>query len=275
MRTSRGAVAGAGGAGRHRWAVVAAGLARFPCVLLATAVAASPAVAQLSVQPVIVELRTSDSASAALVAVRSEADEAMQLRVYAADFDQPEEGSHRFLEPGTHPRSCAERLRFFPDDLVLAPGGEAEVRIELDPGASTCWSLVFVQGQGRETGGIRIAQRIGVKVYGVAGRTDPAGEIGAVAVREAGPGEREVRIAFRNTGDAPVRPEGELEVRTAEGDIVAVVPVPPFSVLPGRSRATTVPLGLRLDAGRYLAIPILDFGGDYLAGGQATFEVGG
>lgn len=233
------------------------------------------AAAQFSVQPVIMELQLSDAAAGSSFAVRNESSEVLRLRVYAADFDQPEDGSHRFMELGTNPRSCADRLQVSTDALTLPPDSQGVVQVRLAPGDSTCWSMVFVQGQSRQPGGIRIAQRIGVKVYGVSSRATPAGEIRGVAVAGDAPGGRNVEITFGNTGQGPLRPEGEVEVRTLEGDIVAVVPVPPFSVLPGRSRRATVPLDVALDPGRYLVIPILDFGADYLAGGQGTFEVGG
>jgi hypothetical protein len=241
-------------------------------MLLALGAGPGRTAAQISAQPVILELRTTDSAAVTSFAVRNESLDEMQVRVYAADFDQAEDGGHTFLEAGTHPRTCADRLQFFPDDIVLPGHGAAEVRVRLEPGDSTCWSLVFVQSQARDPGGIRIAQRIGVKVYGVARRAVPAGEIRSVAVAGSGESGRRVEITFHNTGDGPVRPEGELEIRTSEGDIAAVVPVEPFSVLPGRTRATSVPLA-PLDPGSYLLIPILDFGADYLAGGQARLEV--
>lgn len=241
-------------------------------VALMLATGADRSAAQISAQPVILDLRTGDSAAVTSFAVRNESMNDMQVRIYAGDFDQAEEGGHTFLDAGTHPRSCVDRLQLFPDDMLLPAQTAGEVRVRLEPGDSTCWSLVFVQSQSGDAGGIRIAQRIGVKVYGIGRRVVPAGEIRSVSV-VGGRGSRQVRITFQNTGDGPVRPEGELEVRTGQGDIVAVVPVPPFSVLPGRSRVTSVPLEGPLNPGTYLVIPILDFGADYLAGGQARLEV--
>jgi hypothetical protein len=80
-------------------------------------------------------------------------------------------------------------------------------------------------------------------------------------------------VEFENTGEGPLRPEGEIELRTVGGEVVGVLDVPAFSVLPGRIRRASVPVELDLTPGEYLAIPILDFGGDYLAGGQARFSV--
>lgn len=243
----------------------------FPILLLLGF--AAPASAQFSAQPVILEMRTGDTMAVTSFAVRSQAEEPLQLRVYAGDFDQPAGGGHAFMDPGTHPRSCAERLRFYPEDVRLDPGESAEVRVLMAPGDSTCWSVLFVQAGARSGGGFQIAQRIGIKVYGVRNGVIRTGEIRSVTVAtDSASGGRTALIEFENTGEGPVRPEGEVEIRTEFGEVVAVVPVAPFSVLPGRVRQTAVPLAVDLAPGRYLVIPILDFGGDYLAGGQALFE---
>lgn len=229
--------------------------------------------AQFSAQPVILEMRTGASMATSGFSVRNESDAEMQLQVYAADFDQPETGGHEFLEAGEHARSCVRRLRFFPDNLVLPAGGEGEVRVLMEPGEETCWSLVFIQSVSRQGSGIQIAQRIGVKVYGISERAKAEGEIRSVEVQSDSAGARWLDVLFENSGDGPLRPEGEVEIRTETGDIVAVVPVRAFSVLPGRTRFARIPLEVDLEPGVYLAIPILDFGGDYLAGGQAIFSI--
>jgi hypothetical protein len=111
-------------------------------------------------------------------------------------------------------------------------------------------------------------------VYGVNARVSAEGEIGRTeVVEDSASGLPLAVVDFRNLGQGPVRPEGEIEIRTLSGEVVGVVAVPPFSVLPGRLRRTVVPIEVELAPGTYLAIPILDFGGAYLAGGQATFEV--
>lgn len=230
------------------------------------------AAAQFSVQPVIVEMETGDSTAATVLMVRNESDAPLQLRFYAADFDQPEEGGHVFMAPGTHPQSCVDHLQFYPDGATLEPGETQEVRVLMEPVDSTCWSMVFVESGARSGSGLRIAQRIGVKVYGVNGRDVPEGEIRSVGVVADSTG-RSVVIGFANLGAGPIRPEGEIEVRTLEGTVVDVIPVPAFSVLPGRVRQTQIPLELELEPGTYVLVPILDFGGDYLAGGQAVLEV--
>ncbi|MBW3553834.1 MAG: hypothetical protein KY466_09990 [Gemmatimonadetes bacterium] len=242
---------------------------------LALLLLVSPVAGQFSAQPVILEIRTANSASTTTFAVWNEGESALQLRIYAEDFDQHAGGGHAFMEPGTHPRSCADRLRFYPDNLLLEPRAAGDVRVLMEPGDSTCWSIVFVQSMARSRSGIQISQRIGIKVYGFSDRLVPEGEIRSVMVEsDTAEGGLLAVIDFLNSGDAPLRAEGDIEIRTEEGEIVAVVPVAPFSVLPRRVRRTRIGLELALPPGRYLAIPVLDFGGDYLAGGQAVFDVG-
>lgn len=233
----------------------------------------APAAAQFSAQPVILELRTEVTPSVAVFHVRNESNDPLQLRVYASDYDQPAGGGTVFLDLGTHERTCADRIEVFPDNLLLPPRAAGEVRIRMAPGDSTCWSLVFAQSVTRSADGIQIAQRIGVRVYGVAPGARTEGEVRHVAVATETDGSRAIDIEFGNTGTAPLRPSGEVEVRTEGGKVVAVVPVAPFSVLPGRAGRTRIPLDAGLSPGSYLLIPILDFGGDYLAGGQARLEV--
>jgi hypothetical protein len=101
------------------------------------------------------------------------------------------------------------------------------------------------------------------------------GEVSHVRIDAAADGSRHVDVAFANTGTAPVRAQGELEIRSETGAVVTTLPIPPFSVLPGRTIRTRIPLALELPVGVYVLIPILDFGGDYLAAGQALLEIGG
>jgi hypothetical protein len=198
--------------------------------------------------------------------------EAMNFRIYPADFDQDDAGEHQFIPPGEHPRSCSSGLRASQTSLRLEPGEKQPIQIRLPPVARTCWSLLFVETSGTLEAGIRATQRVGVKVYGVAPGMVNDGDIGSVVAASVH-GRIEAAVTFRNLGGAPVRPKGRLEIRTYGGAVVAASEMEPFSVLPGYTRRVATHFEAPLPAGRYLAIPILDFGGEYLAGGQAAFEV--
>ena len=221
--------------------------------------------AQFSARPALLSF---DEATDRVVTVRNEGDTAIQVHVFPGDFDQSPSGGHTFLPFGEHPRSCRGQLEVTPDHLIIEAGGEAAVRVRLDPGADACWGLVYAEHRPeRVAGGARAVRRIAVQVHGA-----PAAAPRDGRVREVEVAAGEVRFTFENQGAAHVRPEGRVEFRSLDGAVVAAVRVEPFGVLPGHTRSLRVPLPAELPAGELLAVPILDFGVEWLAGGQAMFE---
>jgi hypothetical protein len=238
------------------------------CVTLLPAVAR----AQFSAQPVILGLAPVDSATAGTVMVRNEGKEPIQFRFRMADFDQTGTGDHYFQPLGTNAHSCKGRVDVYPGQATLLAGERQEIRVRMLPGKATCWGVLFVEQRARNTVGVMVAQQIAVKIYG----TRPEiGVKGGISTVTASPDTSGVSVAFdfKNDGEGPVRPSGTIEIRTPNGDVVASESVDSFSVLPGHSRLVTVAMGHKLKPGRYVAVPVMDFGADYLAGGQATFAV--
>ncbi|MEJ2185180.1 MAG: hypothetical protein P8Z36_04495 [Gemmatimonadota bacterium] len=232
---------------------------------------ASPLAAQFSAAPVILDLVTGDSAAVGRIQVKNQGDGPLRLRFYAGDFEQTPEGKHRFMAAGTDEHSCAGRMQLYPEGTTLRVGGSVTVTVRLDPAPTACWSVVFAESGKRAADGITVAQRIAVKVYGSSRTGVRSGEVAAVEVLKTP--SLHAKVDFSNTGDRALVVKGHLEVRTVAGEVVATAPVVDFSVLPGRHRVIDVAMPKDLKAGRYLAIPILDFGGDFLAAGQALFEV--
>lgn len=244
----------------------------FLLVALAIVVAGPVAAeAQFSVRPVIHHY-PAGSAVTREVTVKNEADVVRQLRIYVADFDRDRDGEHSFLAAGQHERSCAGRLEVFPDQLVLDPGDAADVRITMQPAARTCWSVVFAETVEGSEEGVRIGRRIGAKVFGHGHGADEDVSVDSVEASPAGDSV-DVRFTVENTGGLPVRPEGSVEIRTLTGEVVGRRDLRPFGVLPGQGRDVSVTVPAGLDPDRYLAVPILDTGGDHLIGGQASFRV--
>lgn len=248
-----------------------------PVAVLAAVIAAgtlcAPATlrAQFSVRPVVVDF-PAGSAATRVATVKNEGEAPRTFRVYAADFDRAPDGEHRFMAAGDHGRSCSERLSVFPEQITVEPGASVQVRITMEPGPRTCWSLVFFETTEGGDRGVRIGQRIGVKVYGTGpdARTDARLD----SVR-ASPTAAGVRVSFHvvNTGQRVVRPTGEVEVRDLEGDVAATGRVGSLSVLPGRTRRVELTVEGELPPGRYVAVPLLDIGADYLVGGQAGVRI--
>lgn len=230
--------------------------------------------AQFAVSPVIVQLPSGDTAVDAWIRIDNDGQNSMQFRVYAADFDQDRVGTHRFTQPGTSEQSCADRLSFVPDALSVPAGGRAIVQVRLAPGpGDTCWSMLFVEAPTAATSAIRVNQRIGVKVYGLAEDRGSGGEVVDAVARVVGDSV-EVAVTFRNGTYWPLRPSGVAEIRDPLGTVVAATPISAFSVLPERDRTLQFRLPLH-DAppGRYLAVLVLDFGADHLAGAQVDFRL--
>lgn len=239
-----------------------------------------PAVAsgQFSVSPVILPIPHGAEASKATVMVRNNGESPLQLRVFSADFDQSLDGSHTTYVAGTHDRSCADRLEIVPDGLSVPAGVTQPVTIRLLPGVdpdATCWSLVFIEKPPPEGSGPRAGLRIGVKVYGLSAQGGLPAEISEASIRdhegEAGP--RALEFTVNNPDAWPVLARGTVELREFDGDPKATVAVESFSVLPEHERTVRVPLETHLEPGRYLAIPVLEYGDEGLMGAQVAFRV--
>ena len=240
------------------------------CLLALTA----PAEAQFSVSPVIVQVAATEVAPARLQ-VRNEGENGLQFRAYALDFDMSPSGDHAYWEHGTQKQSCGQRLRIAPDAFTVPAGQSETISVSLDPGDSdtTCWSMVLVETSGSSEGSVVVRQRIGVKFYGLSADADVDGEVLAAGVDRDSIG-LDVGFSVRNRGSWPLRPTGTLEIRDVHGQVVASQPVEAFSVLPEREREIRVVIPeARLEPGRYLAVPILDFGAEYLAGTQIDFRI--
>lgn len=246
-----------------------------PLVPLALAMLAGarPAAAQISVSPVIVQMPVEAQEVNRTISVTNSGQAPVSVRFYAGDFEQEERGENRFAELGEFPNSCAERIRVYPDGASILPGETQSVRVDMKPGAESCWSAVFVETTGVTADGTLVRQRIAVKAYGVRSEARVEGEVIRVAMEKSEQGQK-LLVTFRNLGEAPLRPEGSLEVRSFAGEVVATAAIDAFSVLPGRDRTVEIPLPAVGSAGEYIAVPVLDFGGAYLAGGQLAFEVG-
>jgi hypothetical protein len=256
-------------AGRRGGALLLPGSA---AALLAALATAAPAAGQFAVHPIVVTMSPAAGTEAvSSVFVRNEGDATREFRFEIEDFDQDSVGTPRFLPLGAHPQSCAGRISVFPEAATLAAGETQELRITLAGTEGVCWAALFAEARSGSANGIAARQQIGVRVNAVPPGTSIDGEIARVEVITTP--EPSVNLWFRNTGAAPIRPAGRLELRDAAGTVVAVIDVDAFSVLPGVVRRLPVHLAQRLPAGRYTAVAVLDFGGDYLAGGQAAFVV--
>lgn len=228
--------------------------------------------AQFAVYPVLVTMDVTDQVGTQTLTVENQGDEPLELAVYLSDYDRTDSGDHQYVPFGEHPNTCQGRLEVFPDQLALQAGEKGEIRLRVQPGPGTCWAMVFVEKRTLTPSGITMAQRIGAKVLAESSQATLEGRVLGMAADTTA--EPAALLAFENQGSGMLDVTGEIEVRDLTGEVVGVVKVDPFSVLPGHGRRIRVPLaGVELGPGRYIMVAVLDFGADYLAGGQAMIEV--
>lgn len=243
----------------------------FACATLSLVSGAAPATAQISVSPVIMQIASEAQPVNRAISVTNSGSAPLSLRFYAGDFEQEERGENLFAELGAFRHSCHDRIRVYPDGASVLPGETQSVRVDMEAGTEPCWSAVFVETTGLTAEGTLVRQRIAVKVYGVRPDARAEGEVTGVAMKVGDEGQSIV-VTFRNLGEAPLRPEGKLEIRSFTGEVVATAQIEAFSVLPGRDRIVEIPMPGVPSIGEYVAVPVLDFGGTYLVGGQVAFE---
>lgn len=253
--------------------------ARFPAVLLAlSGIAAfawpADAAGQYSVSPVIIPLPASAEDQEIIATVRNEGSGPLQLRVYAEDYDQAFDGSYEYAPFGRHGNSCAGRLEVLPEALSVPAGGAQPITIRLagDENPSTCWSLIYVENPAPDSGALRVATRLGVKVYGLSEEGAYEAAITGAEVREDGQG-RVLAMRVENPQLWPLLASGSVAITDLAGNRFDSVPVHMFSVLPERDREVRIPLDMQLEPGRYMAIPVIEFGSDGFAGAQVGFRV--
>ncbi len=228
-----------------------------------------------------------------LVPVRNELDRAQQVRVVLGDWQRDSLGRNEFLAPGTHAASCRERLQVFPMTFQLAPGAVEYVRVTYDPAADLagCWSIVFFEtvsppqaNPDRPGSFLTIEVRTGVKAYVHAAAAEKRGEITVADVvqawqhRTAASGARDssqvwqADLRFANTGTEHLKVRASVEVRDRSGKLLHKVAAPEALLTPRAVRDLAIPLP-ELVAGDYLAVLLVDFGGDEITAAQVEFRI--
>jgi len=213
--------------------------------------------------------------------VTNDESEATRLKVYVGDWDMKPNGELRFLEPGTLPRSAANWMAVSPSQFDLEPSVTKEVRFSINVPKEvegTYCAMIFVEGSPKPVvieGGVTILKvvRFGIQVYETppgSGRQD--GRI--TKVQRLGLNPLTFLIDFENTGTVHLHVSGEVQIINSQGKTVEEIAVAQFPILPGAVREVrAVGSAPRPAAGRYYALAVLDFGGDYIPAGQLIFNI--
>lgn len=267
-------------------------------VTLAFVVACIPAelAAQLSVDELEVHMRLAEKRESITqtIPVRNDDTKPQQVRILVGDWTRDSLGNNMFLEAGAVSESCGDRIKAFPTTFQVAPGATELVRVSYDPAPEDvgCWSIVFVETvtppPTRPTGEgsfLTIEIRTGVKIYVHRPNEVALGEVQEITVDTAwrarpavgsAPRDtmlvREVTVRFANTGTAHLRVKSSLEIRSVLGELLREVEGPEAPMTPGSLRLVRIATPT-LPPGEYIAVMLLDYGGDEISAAQIDFRV--
>lgn len=256
-----------------------------------TAASAQVAVEALEVH---LNLAPGKATQTGLIPVRNELDRPQQVRVLINDWRRDSLGRNEFLDAGSLPSSCRERLQVFPMSFQVAANSVENVRVNYDAAADTtgCWSIVMFETveppkpKSAENGSFLSFQvRTGVKIYVHAERPERAGEISFADVAQGwrpvavAPGTRpdstrawQADLRFVNTGSAHLVIRSSVEIRDLDGLLLQKVAGEEGYLTPGAVRDMRIALP-DLAPGTYLALVLVDYGGDEITAAQVEFRI--
>ncbi len=231
-----------------------------------------------------------DAGETRTLTVNNDSDQAVSVTLSVKDFVRLPDGQERELEPGTAPRGCSTWLTVSPRVINLAPREKGQVRVSILVPASaegTYWAFIFGEQSStlperqaqRELFSLRVLvkPRWCIRIHEtVPGTLELAGRIDDMSLSPAAEtSPLTVGVTFENTGNSLLRCEGRVEFRNEQGETVHTAPLDGnglFNVYPGDKRVVTATCPTKLAPGTYLALAIVDYGGEELIAGELQFE---
>jgi len=229
-----------------------------------------------------------------VIPVRNELDRVQQVRITIGDWQRDSLGRNEFVATGSLASSCRDRVKAFPMTFQIQPGGVEYVRVTYDPPAELagCWSVVMFEtvqpprpATAQQGSFLTIEVRTGVKLYVHAANAVRAGEIAFADVVQAWvPNEVPVGakrdstkvwqadLRFKSTGTEHLKLKTTVEIRDLNGLLLNKVTAPEAFITPSalRDLRVTIPT---LAKGDYIALVMVDFGGDEITAAQVEFKV--
>lgn len=226
--------------------------------------------------------------------VINSSDQPREFTVELKDYERNIEGGLVLLNAGTHPRSLAKFLSFTPAQFALASKQKQLITFKIEIPATERgphWAALAVTSPAPSSGAqppppppgqqpsipvsIGTAEQFVVKIR----HTDPTNAVNRgriVSVQTLLP-EREkplrIVVEYENTGTTFQIAKTQLRIVNAKGEIVVQKAAEEMAMLPGGKRRLEIPVTEKLSSGTYLALVIIDFGGDFLVAGQVRFQI--
>jgi len=230
-------------------------------------------------------------------------EKAQYIRIEAVDWVPTGPSMQSYVAPGSLERSISAWLDFWPSETTIEPGENIQVQVELTAPSSargSYWGMLFVKllpssspvETGETQAQVGMVVVLGVAIYADAGGGESQGRIIGFSYEPLDPDRQMLfTVKFEDTGITRLRPTGTIQIRDEGGDIVRELMLPQFTSLPDTNQHLQVPLtrvpserpGVEnpepvepeppLPPGTYLAIAIIDYGGDALVAAQLPFEI--
>ena len=224
------------------------------------------------------------------VKVTNQGDKPVTIRGHLKDYRVDREGKPHELEAGTVERSCSKWLLVSPALFTLGAKEEKRVRatLELPEGVNgTYWAYLFfeqvskpeprIQKKGAATFSLFVKQRwqINIKetVPETAEKRGQISDMNLVLHDNNGP---EINVEFTNTGNVILSCRGQVQIRGGDGktvDSFQLAKGGDFMVYPGGTRILKTIALDKLPPAEYIALAIIDYGGEELVAGELEFEV--
>jgi len=244
------------------------------------------------VQPSVFEFRVQAGKSqTAHIRIINKEKTDTKFKVYLKDFIRGKDGSEREVDPGECERGCAKWVRMSPTKFVLKPNEAKTVRLTIDVpetarGAYFCKVYVEedakqkkpkeIKGKTTFTLLVGFRQEIRIHEY-VPGTAIKKGKITDMTITDATEKTPfNVTVNFENTGNDILRCSGRVEIRDEDGENVTnllLEKTGSFSVYTGNTRFLKAVASDKLPPGNYIALAIIDYGGEDLVAGEMEFEV--
>jgi hypothetical protein len=226
------------------------------------------------------------------IVIKNDSNEPQEAKVYQTDYLFFSDGTNKYGEPGSHPRSNAPWVTFSPSFVTVPPQSTVTVSYSIAVPANTAgrtligsyWSMLMIEGipkgspessgaraKKAEMGimqtiryGIQIASHIRNTGKRLVAFNDPK-----LVVDEKG--KRIFQVTIENTGELGFRPEVYLELFNERGISQGKFPGVRYRLYPGTSVRESIDVS-SVPQGKYKALVVVDAGGDEILGAQYELQ---
>jgi hypothetical protein len=209
---------------------------------------------------------------------------AQLVRLYLTDYLFFADGTSRYDQPGSVPRSNAEWVQLGARELTVPPGATVPVPYTVrvpgnDSLSGSYWSLVMVEGVGAQGASVRAGVGLTAKIRyavqvvthlpntGLRSVTVKSGKL--VTVEGRGPA---LELEIANTGDRATKFDVTTELYDSGGTVRGRFQQSRGLTYPGTSLTHRVELG-SLPPGTYKAVVVIDAGSGSLTGAEYTLKL--